>query len=342
MSILLHGMIRLAEASRLPDQLIRYGIRYLCKKRLKQSVERYDSHEDFVMAMNSSAIAEVPELANEQHYEVPPQFFKLALGPNLKYSACNWEEDATTLGEAEDSSLREVCERAQLEDGQSVLELGCGWGSLSLWMARHYPNSQVTSVSNSADQRKFIEARAEELGLSNLKIITADMNEFEHSGKHDRVVSIEMFEHMKNWQQLLGKVSSWLNEDGRLFLHVFSNANQPYAFETDGPANWMGRLFFSGGIMPSHQLIRHFDEDLEVEQDWVVNGQNYGKTAEAWLENLDQNKKEVMDIFAETYGSQDAHKWMQRWRIFFMSCAELFNFDNGSQWHVSHYRLKKK
>ena len=340
MSILLNSMLGLAEKSRLPDKLIRYGIRYLCKKRLKESVRGRNNVDQFVDAMKNSPIAPVPEKANEQHYELPARFFDLCLGPNRKYSGCIWENNVETLREAEEKSLEQVCRRADLKDGQSILELGCGWGSLTLWMARKYPNSQITGVSNSRFQREAIETLASAYGLSNVRIITADMNDLELNEKFDRAVSIEMFEHMRNWQRLLQSVSHWLKSDGRLFVHVFANRSQPYEFQTEGPSNWMGKYFFSGGIMPSHDLMSKFDEHMTVEEDWIVNGNNYAKTAEAWLSNLDQTKNQAMDILTDYYGAKDAELWFQRWRIFFMACAELFAFENGQQWHISHYRLR--
>lgn len=342
MSILLNSMMGLAEKARLPDQVIRYGIRYLCKKRLKESVLGRNGLQDFVEMMNESPVAPIPEKANEQHYELPARFFDLALGPNRKYSGCLWDEEVTTLGEAEEKSLKQVAERAQLSNGQNILELGCGWGSLSLWMASQFPESQITGVSNSAFQREAIMREASARGLKNLEIITADMNEFDTHEKFDRVVSIEMFEHMRNWRSLLQRISQWLKTDGRLFVHVFANRSQPYEFETKGTKNWMGRFFFSGGIMPSHDLMSEFNEHMTVEKDWVVNGNHYAKTAEAWLNNLDRAKHEAMDVLAENYGESQAPLWLQRWRIFFMACAELFAFQQGEQWHISHYLLKPK
>lgn len=342
MSILLNSMLGLAEKSRLPDKVIRYGIRYLCKKRLRESVQGQNRLAAFVAQMKQAPVAPVPEKANEQHYELPARFFDLVLGPNRKYSGCIWENDVLTLREAEEKSLEQVCRRAELADGQRVLELGCGWGSLTLWMARNYPQSQITAVSNSRFQKQAIESRASALGLKNIEIITADMNDLTLDQKFDRVVSIEMFEHMRNWEILLRRIRGWMNDDARLFVHVFSNRSQPYEFETEGAGNWMGRFFFSGGIMPSHRLMFEFDQDLTVEKDWVVNGQNYAKTAEAWLSNLDQSRNQALQILEENYGPAEAQLWLQRWRIFFMACAELFAFENGRQWHISHYLLRPR
>ncbi|MEE2641060.1 MAG: cyclopropane-fatty-acyl-phospholipid synthase family protein [Planctomycetota bacterium] len=341
MSILLKSFLGLAENAFMPDRVIRYGIRYLCRQRLKKSVSGQSDDSKFVEQMNNSPIAMVPELANEQHYEVPPEFFKLSLGPHLKYSGCLWDESTKTLGEAESASLEQVCQRAAIEDGHRILELGCGWGSLSLFLAQKFPNSHITSVSNSADQRGFIEEKIQRLNLTNLQIITADMNEFQTDRKFDRVVSIEMFEHMRNWGQLLSRIANWMDDQGRMFMHVFSNRSATYEFLSEGTDNWMGRHFFSGGIMPAHDLIRNFDQSLEVEEDWVVNGTHYQKTAEAWLANMDEHCEKVLEVFEKTYGSRQAETWFQRWRMFFMACAELFGYQDGQQWQVSHYRLKK-
>lgn len=333
-------MLGLAEKARLPDSLIRYGIRYLCKKRLRESVQGRNATNEFVELMKQAPVAPVPEKANEQHYELPARFFDLVLGPNRKYSGCIWENGVSTLREAEEKSLDQVVRRAELEPGQSILELGCGWGSLTLWMAEQFPSSQITAVSNSRFQREAIEVRAKALGLKNVEIITADMNELQLDRQFDRVVSIEMFEHMRNWETLLSRVSGWLKSDGRLFVHVFSNRSQPYEFQSEGAKNWMGRYFFSGGIMPSHELMFSFDQHLKVEKDWVVNGTNYAKTAEAWLSNLDQARNQAMDVLIDNYGQRDAEIWLQRWRIFFMACAELFAFEDGKQWQISHYLLR--
>lgn len=341
MSILLNSVLGLSEKSLLPDWMIRYGIRYLCKRRLKESVQVDEAVKKFVPRMQAGPIAPVPEKANAQHYEVPAEFFELVLGPHRKYSGCYWEDQTSTLEQAEENSLKQVCNRAELRDGQKILELGCGWGSLSLWMASHYPLSSVTVVSNSAAQKQSIDARSQTLGLTNLEVITADMNDFHSDEQFDRVVSIEMFEHMRNWETLLSRVSNWLNDSGKLFMHVFSNQSSPYEFETEGSANWMGKYFFTGGIMPSHDLIREFDKDLAVEQDWFINGSHYAKTAEQWLKNLDQHRARVLEILAENYGAAESSIWAQRWRMFFMACAELFAYESGEQWGVSHYRLSK-
>ncbi len=279
--------------------------------------------------------------ANEQHYEVPSEFFRLSLGPRLKYSCCFWPEGIDTLGAAEEASLEQVCRRAELADGMEILELGCGWGSLSLWMAEKYPKSRILSVSNSATQRAFIEARRDERGLTNLEVLTADVTGLELDRTFDRAVSIEMFEHMRNYQTLMGRVASWLNPGGKLFIHVFTHREFAYRFETEGEDNWMGRYFFTGGLMPSDDLLLQFQDDLAIEQQWRLGGVHYQKTAEAWLEAMDRNREGIMPVFEKTYGVE-AKRWFQRWRVFYMACAELWGFRGGSEWGVCHYRFIKR
>ena len=336
--------IELAERGILPDAMIRLGIRFLDRKRLREEARQNQGagRVDFLQQMEKSPIALDTRAANEQHYEVPPDFFTHVLGRHLKYSGCYWPEGCRSLDEAEAHMLALTCERAELSDGMDILELGCGWGSLSLWMARAYPNSRIVSVSNSGPQGEFIRARSRERGLKNLEVVTADMNHFETDRRFDRVVSVEMFEHMRNWKQLLHNINRWLKPAGKLFVHVFSHHKYFYPFEVLGDDNWMGRYFFTGGIMPSDDLIYRFQEDLVVEEHWQVDGTHYGKTAEAWLANLDRNRSTIVPILENVYGKKDAERWFQRWRMFFMACAELWNFDQGRQWIVSHYRLKKR
>ena len=339
-------LIKLAENGLLPDILIRLGIKRLCAQRLIEAtsigqLEMDKRHSSWIDVLNKSPIALVPEKANEQHYEVPPNFFELVLGSNLKYSSGYWPSGTLTLDQSEDEMLNLTCERAGLVDGQEILELGCGWGSLTLFMAKKFPNSKVTAVSNSNDQRGFIEKKCKKLGLKNIKVITVDMNDFSINKQFDRVISIEMFEHMRNYNQLLERVNGWLNQEGKLFVHIFSHEKIAYPFEDEDEGDWMAREFFSGGQMPSHRLLMSFPDKMKIEKDWRVEGTHYEKTSLAWLHKMDSNKGEVLELFSNTYGENEANKWFQRWRIFFMSCEVLFGFNKGNEWGVSHYLFKK-
>ncbi len=338
--------IDLMERGLLPDSLVRFGIRRLCRQRLRDEEQgspeaNRAAQEAFVESLRREPVAVHTDEANEQHYEVPSEFFRLSLGPRLKYSCCFWPEGIDTLGAAEEASLEQVCRRAELADGMEILELGCGWGSLSLWMAEKYPKSRILSVSNSATQRAFIEARRDERGLTNLEVLTADVTGLELDRTFDRAVSIEMFEHMRNYQTLMGRVASWLNPGGKLFIHVFTHREFAYRFETEGEDNWMGRYFFTGGLMPSDDLLLQFQDDLAIEQQWRLGGVHYQKTAEAWLEAMDRNREGIMPVFEKTYGVE-AKRWFQRWRVFYMACAELWGFRGGSEWGVCHYRFIKR
>ena len=293
----------------------------------------------FAEEMALRPIAEHVQAANDQHYELPPAFFEHVLGPRMKYSSCLYPTGRETLAEAEVLALAETARNADLQDGQEILELGCGWGSLSLWMAETLPTASIVSVSNSAPQRAFIEAQARARGLTNLSVRTADMNTFDTERRFDRVVSVEMFEHMANWRALLGRVRTWLKPEGRLFLHVFSHASMPYRFDLDDPADWIGRYFFSGGVMPSHGLIREFDDLFELEFETRWNGGHYARTAEHWLANYDANSDAIAPVLREVYGP-DAKLWGRRWRLFFLATAGLFSHAGGEPWGVSHYRLR--
>ena len=340
------SLINLIERGLVPDQLTRWGIRLLTTQRLRDESEKFThneslSKEQFTSKMKSGPIALHTDDANAQHYELPPQFFKIVLGEHRKYSGCFWGDKTETLTEAEIAALKISCERAQIEDGMEILELGCGWGSLSLWMAEKYPNCEVTAISNSRLQKEFIVEICKHKGIYNLKVITCDMNTFIPKGKFDRVVSIEMFEHMRNYHILMQRIASWLKSDGKLFFHIFCHQRFPYFFETEGDDNWMGRYFFTGGVMPSVDLPSYFQEDLNLESKWWWGGQHYQKTAEAWLHNMDEHKDKILNLFSQVYGKHDSKKWFYRWRIFFMACAELFGYRNGSEWGVSHYLFSK-
>jgi cyclopropane-fatty-acyl-phospholipid synthase len=335
------------EQGRVPDAVVRAGIRSLLRRRLAQLEEGGPEAmaartAAFVASMGQSPVALVPELANAQHYEVPEEFFGLVLGPHRKYSGCYYAPGARGLGDAEEAALALTCQHAQLEDGQQVLELGCGWGSLSLWMAKHYPRSQVTAVSNSHSQRQYIERQAAERGLANLRIVTCDMNAFEAGRQYDRIVSVEMFEHMRNWQELFRRVAGWLAPGGRFFMHVFVHRSVPYAFEDQGDDDWMSRHFFSGGMMPSDELPALLQDDLRLEARWRWDGTHYERTANDWLANMDARRAAVWPVLERCYGAADAQRWWSRWRVFFMACAELWGYEGGRHWWVSHYRFGRR
>jgi cyclopropane-fatty-acyl-phospholipid synthase len=340
--------IKLAESGKLPDALIRKGIRQLTEKRLKEisalDCETTMAHlMQFIAQMNASKqIAPLPELANAQHYEVPEQFFHYCLGERRKYSSCFWMPDTQTLDEAEVLALNQTCAHADLQDGQHILELGCGWGSLSLWMAEKYPNAIITGVSNSNSQREYITATAKSRGITNLTIVTADMNVFEAPAQYDRIVSVEMFEHMRNYQVLYGKVASWLKPKGKFFKHIFVHRNTPYAFEVQGDDDWMSQYFFSGGMMPSDDLPLYFQDHLRLIDRWRWDGTHYEKTANAWLANMDKHHDALTIVLANTYGADQVELWRNRWRMFYMACAELFGYHHGQEWWVSHYLFEKK
>jgi len=328
------------EGAPLPDTVRKTAITLLVANARRQlGSAGPDANAAFAREMAERRIAEHTDAANAQHYEVPAEFFLNCLGPQLKYSSALYRNPGDTLVEAEEHGLKETAEHADLADGQRILELGCGWGSLSLWMAKTYPNARITAVSNSASQRAFILARAQERGLGNLEVITCDMNDFEAPGEFDRVVSVEMFEHMANWRALLGKVKGWLKPDGRLFIHIFTHKTTPYRFNVEDEADWIAKHFFSGGVMPSHDLIREFPDLFTLEQDWRWSGTHYEKTALHWLELYDRNLPKIRPVLEAVYGDQ-ATLWHRRWRLFFLATAGLFGHRGGTEWGVSHYRLR--
>ena len=329
-----------AERLPLPDSLLRAGIGRMVG-RTDETLARTPAHGDreFARRMSAFPIADHTADANEQHYELPAEFFGLILGPRRKYSSCFYADSAEDLAGAEDGALTLTMAHAALEDGQDVLELGCGWGSLTLRMAETFPASRITAVSNSRGQRTFIESQLRERGLANVTVITADMNTFEPGRTYDRIVSVEMFEHMSNWRALLGRTRTWLRPDGRLFLHVFTHGKASYRFDHDDKDDWIAQHFFTGGIMPSHDLIRQYPDLYVVEADWTWSGDHYRRTADAWLRNFDRNRPAIMALLRRHYG-KEAGLWRRRWRLFFLATAGLFGHRGGAVWGVSHYLLK--
>jgi cyclopropane-fatty-acyl-phospholipid synthase len=325
-----------------PDPLLRAGskIGALARERNESrgGVEAQEGRlTQLVARMSSGPIAELPEKANEQHYELPAEFLGLILGPRRKYSGCLWEPGTTSLAEAEEAMLKLTCQRAQVEDGMRILDLGCGWGSLSLWLGEHYPGAEITAVSNSQSQRDWIEADAARRGISNLSVITADVNEFEPDGRFDRVLSIEMFEHMRNWRELLRRVSSWLQPDGKAFVHVFSHRTLPYLFV----GTWAAERFFTAGLMPSHDLLLRFQDHMRVVDTWIVPGTHYAKTLEAWLARLDANRAAALALLkADGRSEREAKILLGGWRLFLLSTEEIWGYKNGNRWLVSHYLLE--
>lgn len=331
--------INAAERTPVPDSVTLAGIDFLCARTKRRLAETGAEKEaDFARAMSDFPVATHTDEANEQHYEVPAEFFALVLGPQRKYSCCLYPIPTTTLEEAEDLALAATAQRARIKDGQHILELGCGWGSLSLYLAQHFPAAEITSVSNSSSQREYIEAQARRRGLTNLTVVTADMNDFVAHGQFDRIVSVEMFEHMSNWRTLLERTRAWLKPDGRLFLHVFTHRDRSYRFDPSDPADWIARHFFTGGIMPAFDLPHRFADLYGVEQEWRWSGEHYRRTALDWLANFDRESARIDPILRRVYGAR-AGIWRRRWRLFFLATAGLFGHDKGDVWGVGHYLL---
>ena len=335
----LSALLRSAQDAPAPDFIVRPAIAAMVAGARKTLHDAPDADARFAREMAERVIAEHVEAANAQHYELPAEFFRICLGPRLKYSCCLHPTGTESLAQAEEAALAETAMHAGLADGQTVLELGCGWGSLSLWMAERYPASTITAVSNSAGQRAFIEAQARERGLSNLAVLTRDMNVFDTDRRFDRIVSVEMFEHMANWRALLTRARRWLAPEGRMFIHVFSHRTTPYRFDSSDRSDFIAQHFFTGGVMPSHGLMRQYEDLFEVEQDWRWSGVHYQRTALDWLANMDGQPEAVGRIMRDVYGDQ-AQLWTRRWRRFYLATAGLFGDSDGREWGVSHYRLR--
>ena len=338
--------LRMAEAGVFPDLILRAGTRHLLRRRLRESVSgsfeaRTREQSALMDRLASGPIAIDVAAANEQHYEVPAPFFELALGPRLKYSCCYWDGRTRDLAAAEEAMLELTARRAKVEDGMRILDLGCGWGSFSLWAAEQFPNAQILAVSNSRIQHAFIEGRAAERAFNNLRVQTADINDFQPDEPFDRLVSIEMMEHVRNHRALFERIAAWLAPGGLAFSHIFCHRSHAYTYEHRDPSDWMAKNFFTGGMMPSEGMFQGYQDDLVLREQWRVNGSHYHRTCDAWLERLDQNRDRALRILADGYGS-DASRWFHRWRLFFIACSELFAYRDGEEWFVSHYLWEKR
>jgi cyclopropane-fatty-acyl-phospholipid synthase len=337
----------LVESGLVPDALLRWGIRRICAARLRdESAGGADAQQvrrrALVAQLDASPIAIRTDSANAQHYEVPAEFFCHVLGRHMKYSCGYWPAGVNTLDASEEAMLDLTAGRARVANGQRVLELGCGWGSLTLYLAARFPDCRITAVSNSRSQKEFINGRARERGIRNVEVITADMNEFEPSGRFDRVVSVEMFEHMRNYRELLARITRWMQPDALLFIHVFAHARFAYSYEDQGPNDWMARHFFTGGLMPSEDLLPSFDEHVRCLERWRLDGTHYQRTANAWLTQMDASARALTPVLAQTYGARNVRLWKERWRLFFMACAELWGYRRGTEWTVCHYSFKQR
>ncbi len=327
----------------LPDPVLRAGARLGARMRIAREqrggVEAQEERtRALVRHMSSGPIAEHPAKANEQHYELPAEFMGLFLGPRRKYSACLWGSGVDDLAAAEEAMLELTCARARIADGMEVLDLGCGWGALSLWIAERYPSARVLAVSNSGSQRRWIEAERDRRGLAGLEVVTADINEFAPRRRFDRVVSVEMFEHARNWSALMQRISDWVAPAGSAFVHVFSHRRLAYRIE----GTWAAERFFTAGTMPSHELLARFDGDLVVADRWAVSGEHYARTLRSWLRRLDEHAAEALAILRRGRSEREARRLLGTWRLFLLSTAEMWAWRGGDEWMVSHYLLEPR
>jgi cyclopropane-fatty-acyl-phospholipid synthase len=339
--------MKLLYTNSIPDFILRPVVNAFIHRNIKrlegqEFPDQEDQRQALIKKFDHSPIAIVPDLPNIQHYEVTPAFFELVLGKRLKYSCCYWPQVGCTLNEAEEQMLEMTCQRAQIEDGMSVLDLGCGWGSLTLWIAEQYPACRVIAVSKSRDQVEFIRNRASKKGFRNVEALVADVNELELDRKVDRVVSIEMFEHMKNYRRLMAKVDRMLKPGGKLFIHIFSHRLFAYEFEAEDINNWMAQTFFTGGTMPSDDLLLHFQDELRLSEHWRISGSHYARTLRAWLKNMDRSKTAVLEVLSQAYGSDQAVGWWVNWRLFFLVCESTWAYRGGREYLVSHYLFEKR
>ena len=330
-------LLSLAESGFIPDELIKIAARRISTRRLNES-NNHDNKDAIINALSKGVVAEKTHDANEQHYEVPPEFFKQVLGENLKYS-CSLFENENSLDDAEKSMLDLYIERAEIKNGQEVLDLGCGWGSFSLYVAKKFPNVNITSISNSSDQISYIKNEAQKRGLLNIEAIRMDVNNLKLDNQFDRIISIEMFEHLRNYKLILNSLNELLKPDGRLFIHIFCHKKLTYFYELKNNLDWMTKYFFQGGIMPSMDLFKYFEDELIIINQWDINGNNYSKTCKAWLDNHYKNKRKILDIFKKHYDKPKI--WYNRWRIFFLSCQAFFALNKGNEYFVSQFLLRK-
>jgi len=336
----------LIDACRLPDPVLSATIRRLLGARRSADAP---AAAELAEALWAGPVTVAADLANVQHYEVPSEFFELILGERLKYSAAWWPDGVSTLDAADEAMLELTCQRAGLADGQDVLELGCGWGSLTLWMAERFPAARIVAVSNSSTQRRFILDRAASRGLTNVTVITADVGDLGMTAhtdvvgpeRFDRIISVEMFEHVRNHRELGRRIAHWLRPGGELFVHVFAHRSHPYLFEVGGAGDWMARHFFTGGMMPSEDWVPDAIDALDHRQTWRFDGRHYTRTLAAWRERLEERREAVIEVLSRGASATEGERRYHRWRTFLIACEELFSARRGREWGVVHHRMSR-